>query len=96
MEKGVLPALFRLRKTQHRKYRGHFFKKGFRTRAGSVADEVLCSRLGGTGDPRVDAAGGRGKMLSHWGAIGAVPASVRGKGRDVLCVPAGTALALCV
>ena len=62
IEKHAVPAGFGLRKTRHRKYRGHGFRKGLMTRAGSVAGEVLCSD-----NPRVHAAGGKGKMLSHWG-----------------------------
>ena len=44
VEKRAVPAGFGLRNTRHRKYRGHGFRKGFMTRAGSVADEGMCSR----------------------------------------------------
>ena len=64
------------------------------TRAGSVADEGLCFRRSGTDNPRVHAAGGRGKMLSNWGGTGIK--LLRGKGEDAFCVPARTVLALCV
>ena len=43
VETSALPAGLGLHKTRHRKYRGHGFRKGFMTRAGSVADEGLCS-----------------------------------------------------
>ena len=49
VEKSALPAGFGLRKTRHRKYRGHGFRKGFMTRTGNIADEGLCSWRGGPG-----------------------------------------------
>ena len=60
VEKRAVPAGFGLRKTRHRKCHGLGFRKGFMTRAGSVADERLCSRLGGAGIVRLRRAQGLG------------------------------------
>ena len=74
-----IPLGLTLRKTRHQEYRERGFGKGFMTRTGSVADGGLCSRRGGTGNPRVHASGGRHNVLSHWGGAG-IRLS-RGKGR---------------